>query len=125
MIGEPNPQLQNIAEIREIDIRLRDIEFKRRLCGYDPNEVQDCFTDIARRYKSVIALLLSQQGQDWQMQEMRDQVERMSYEYESLNDHCQRLRQWCEYWQTENERLRQQAAMLHSELVQRGWTGSA
>jgi hypothetical protein len=119
--GELNPQLGRIPEIREIDEYLRGMTFERKLFGCDLGDVQDCFAEVARRYKFIIASLLPQQGQDWQLQDLRERLAQAEQENMQLNRALQEWSRWYEggyaALQAENEQLRQELAAL----AQRGY----
>jgi septal ring factor EnvC (AmiA/AmiB activator) len=120
--GELNPQLRRIPEIRKIDEYLRGMTFERRLFGCDLDDVQDCLTEVGRRYKAVIASLLPQQGQAWQQQELRGKLAQLEQENMALNNGFQEWTQWYEQanktLQAENERLRREAAAYQTEVTQ-------
>ena len=117
-LNEPSAELLKIPAIAAIATYLRDMAFSRKLfSGCDYAEVLECFAEVTYRYNSVLESLLPMRAQAMKAYELQDKLEWASREYE-------RLRQWHDYLLAENEQLRQQAAMLHSELVQRGWAGS-
>ena len=76
--NEINPQLGNIAGIREIDTYLQDLTFRRKLLGCDLKEVQECLSEVSRQYKAIIASLLSLQRQDEQIQVLQAGFARLS-----------------------------------------------
>ncbi|MCL2106418.1 MAG: hypothetical protein FWH26_05075 [Oscillospiraceae bacterium] len=111
--GELNPMLGKIPEIREIDAYLRDVTFQRRLLGCDPDEVRDCLAEVARRYKAVAASLLPQQGQDWQLQELRERIAQLERENSGL-------REWARWYEQENAALRAENTALRAAQAQGG-----
>ena len=112
--NELNHQLGRISEIRQIDEYLRGMTFGRRLFGCDLDDVQDCLAEVGRRYKSIVASLLSQQGQVRQMQELQERLAQKS--------------EWVQWYERENtglraanEQLRQELAALHARLTHGGY----
>ncbi|MCL2107184.1 MAG: hypothetical protein FWH26_09060 [Oscillospiraceae bacterium] len=110
--GEWNPQLGKLPEIREIDAYLQDITFGRRLFGCDPDSVQDCFAEVTRRYKAIIASLLSRQGQEWQVQDLRERLAQLEKENSRLREWARWHEQTGAALRAENERLRQEISAL-------------
>ena len=112
--GEWNPQLAKIPEIREIDAHLRDMSFRRKLLGCDPDDVRECVAELTRRYKGVIASLLTEQGQEWQTQGLRERLAQLEQENARLNSAFQEWVQWYAQanaaLQAENGQLRGLAA---------------
>jgi len=111
--GELNPQLEKIPEIREIDAYLRDVTFGRRLLGCDSDDVRDCLAEVARKYKFIIASLLPQQGQDWQLQDLRERLAQLERENSGL-------REWAGWYERENAALRAENEALQAALAQGG-----
>jgi len=119
--GETDPQLGNIAGIREIDAYLRNITFGRKLFGCDPEEVQEFLSEISQQYKAIIASLLSRQGRDEQVQQLEASLTRVSQENAALCEWNAGFEQANASLLTENEQLRQENAALYHELRQRGY----
>lgn len=105
-----NPQLENIADIRDVEAYLRNMTFQRRFLGYDAEEVQDCLAEVSRQYRRVIASLLSQQGQDTLAQDLQVNLDRMRAESEALYDWNKRFQQTSSMLFRENDRLLQENA---------------
>jgi len=117
---ELNPQLENIAGIREVDAYSRDRIFQRRCRGYDPDDVQDCLTEVSRRYKMIIASLLSQEGQSELIHDLQTNFDRLRAESEALYDWNKRFQQTSSTLFAENDRLQQENAMLRAALTSGG-----
>jgi len=118
-----NPQLENIAGIREIDAYLRDTSFQSKFCGYNPEDVRECLAEVSKRYKTIIASLLSLQGQgkDALIQDLQANLDRVTAESEALYDWNRRFQQTSSTLLAENDRLQQENAALRAALVQSGY----
>jgi len=119
--SELNPQLGNIAGIREIDAYLRDMTFRRKLLGCDLEEVQACISEVSRQYKAIIASLLSLRGQDEQIQALQSGFVRLSQENAALCEWGKWFEQAHASLLRENEWLRQENMALHAERTQSGY----
>jgi hypothetical protein len=115
-----HPQLGGIPEIREIDVYLRNMTFKRKLFGWDPGEVQDCFAEVTRRYKAIAASLLAQQGQAWKMQGLQTRLGQLEQENAALQEWAHWYEQANTALRAENEQQRREAGALQAELARRG-----
>ena len=116
-----NPQLENIAGIREVDAYLRDTSFHSKFRGYDPEEVQSCLAEVSRQYKMIIASLLLQQGQSELVQDLQTNLDRLRAESEALYDWNKRFQQTSSTLFAENERLQQENAALRTALMSGGY----
>jgi len=121
--GGYNPQLENIAGIREVDAYLRDRTFRRGFRGYHSEDVQECLAEVSKRYKMIIASLLSLQGQgkDALIQDLQASLDRVTAESEALYDWNRRFQQTSSTLLAENDRLQQENAALRAALAQSGY----
>ena len=119
--GEFNPRLENISEIREIDAYQRGVTFQRRLLGCDPDEVEDCLAEVSKRYKEIVASLISLPGQDLLIQDLRMDLDRVTAELEALYDWNRRFQQTSSDLYKENDRLQQENAALRAAWAQGGY----
>jgi hypothetical protein len=118
--GSLYPQLGGIPEIREIDVYLRNMTFKRKLFGWDPGEVQDCFAEVMRRYRAIVASLIPQQEQAWQIQEFQARLAQVLQENAALQEWGHWYEQANAALGAENEQLWREAGALQAELARRG-----
>ena len=116
-----NPQLENIAGIRDVDAFLRDKSFQSKFRGYDPEEVQACLAEVSRQYKIIIASLLSQEGQSELIQDLQANLDRLRAESEALYDWNKRFQQTSSALFVENNRLQQENDALRTALMSGGY----
>ena len=121
--NELNPQLENIAGIREVDAYLRNRTFRRGFRGYDTEDVQECLAEVSRQYKLIITSLLTLQGQgkDALIQDLQTNHDRLRAESEALYDWNKRFQQTSSSLFAENDRLQQENAALRAALAQGGY----
>jgi len=116
-----NPQLENIAGIREVDAYQNSIAFQRRFRGYDTEEVHGCLYELSKQYKLIIASLLSQQGQSELIQDLQERLDRLTAESEALYDWNRRFQQTSSSLFKEKDQLLQENAALRATLAQCGY----
>ena len=112
------PQLENFTEIRDVEAYLRGVTFGRKLLGCDPDEVQECLSEVSRQYKLIIASLLSRQGQDAQIQDLQESLARMSQENAAQGEWIRWYEQANAALLADNELLRQENAAPHAGRIQ-------
>ena len=118
--NERYPLVGNIAGVREIDAYLRNAVFWRKLLGSDPDEVQEFLAEVSKRYKAIIASLLTLQAPDAQTLDLHAELCQMAQENAGLAEWVAWLKQENASLSAENERLQQENAALCAERAQRG-----